>query len=130
MQQRLRVQGNATAELAWQRYYLFDRWSEWSPLIQSVETAAEHLVVGQTGTVRGPCRLGIDFSILEVDVSAHTWDWQVKVPILGKTLHLHHAVTTDQAGCATELVITGAAPLVLGYLPLARLALTRLVRAD
>ncbi len=128
MRQRIHVRGTSTPELAWARYYYFAKWSEWSPLIQSVECDNDHLRSGQTGIVRGPCELGIKFTVITVDEQARTWDWKVVVPVLGSTLLLHHTVTVDKNGCATELVIEGAAPLVLGYLPLARLALTRLVR--
>lgn len=128
MRQSIQVRGTSSPELAWERYYYFAKWSEWSPLIQSVESDDEHLQPGRTGTVRGPCELGIKFTVIAVDEQARTWDWKVVVPVLGSTLRLHHAVTEDMNGCATELIIEGAALLVLGYLPLARLALTRLVR--
>jgi hypothetical protein len=43
-------------------------------------------------------------------------------------MDLRHGVEPDPRGAATWLVIRGLAPMVLAYLPVARVALRRLVR--
>jgi len=43
-------------------------------------------------------------------------------------LVLHHEVVTQGTGSRTTLDISGPAPIVVGYAPIARIALSRLVR--
>ena len=45
----------------------------------------------------------------------------------GVRLVLHHTVAAAGTGTRTGLTVAGFAPAVLGYLPLARVALRRLV---
>jgi hypothetical protein len=122
----LRASGPAHAETAWARYLEPRRWPDWSPQITRVDATAERIAAGVTGRVHGPVGVSIDFVIERVDESAHTWTWRVhRGPV---TLRLHHAVVATEGGSMTSLGIEGPLPIVLAYAPLARFALTRLVR--
>lgn len=126
MRSTIAVAGRADADLVWERYALPQRWSEWSPQIRSVRASATRLVAGMTGTVHGPVGVRVPFVVERVDESARSWGWRVRVAPF--TLQLTHEVIERPEGCVTTLCVDGPAPLVLGYLPLARLALGRLVR--
>jgi hypothetical protein len=125
MQFELRARGPAPADLAWRRYRVFAEWPTWSPQIRRVESDTDHLAPGVTGKVIGPLGVPVDFRIDEVDEAARTWSWQVTT--VGIRLRLHHTVETDGAGSRTTLHVNGCAPIVLGYAPLAQIALHRLV---
>ncbi len=120
--------GPADPAEVWARYVHPARWSQWSPQIRSVDCADEVIAARSTGRVHGPCGIAVPFLVLDVDHDARSWTWQVTVG--PATLTLEHDVTARAAepGTETRLTITGLAPLVLGYVPLARLALGRLVR--
>lgn len=125
----LTARGTAPADVAWERYARPDRWPGWSPQIRRVETTAGRIAPGVTGTVRAVGGVSVDFEVLDVDETARTWAWRVRCgPV---TLHLGHAVRPDASrgpdGSATELRIDGPWPVVMGYAPIARLALGRLV---
>ena len=69
------------------------------------------------------------FEVREVDEPTRTWTWRVRLAPGGLVrLHLEHGVEAHEDGSATWLHVTGPAPVVLAYAPLARLAMTRLVR--
>ena len=147
------VEGRATAAVAWERYADPDAWSAWSPQIRRVETAAEQerpddheieldpaagptsstlptarrIVAGLRGVVIGPVGVQVPFEVLEVDEEAMTWTWRVHAVLAELTLE-HSVAARVGGGCRTDLAVIGPAPLVVGYAPLARLALTRLVR--
>lgn len=122
--------GPADPDAVWDRYIHPARWSEWSPQIRSVEYPDESLSPGGLGTVHGPCGVAVTFEILDVDDEKRCWSWQVK--ILGIALTLDHDVRARDvngvSGSLTTLDINGPGPLVIGYAPIARLALSRLVR--
>ncbi len=124
----LRIRGDAEPDEVWHRYTVPARWPEWSPQIRRVETAACRITAGQTGTVVGVGGLRVRFIVLAVDDDARTWDWRaVAGPV---TLTFHHAVAAAPGGgTVSTLRVTGPFPIVAGYLPIARFALTRLVRA-
>ncbi|WP_375482951.1 SRPBCC family protein [uncultured Jatrophihabitans sp.] len=118
--------GRARAETAWARYLEPQRWPDWSPQITRVESSARTIAPGVTGRVHGPLWVSVDFVVETVDASAMTWAWRVhRGPV---TLRLHHAVTATERGSRTSVGVTGPLPLILGYAPLARFALSRLVR--
>jgi hypothetical protein len=123
----LEVTGPAEPQVAWDRYLEPARWSSWSPQIRSVTSSDDRLVTGTSGQVRGPLGLAVPFVVDAVDEAARTWSWTVRPGPL--VLRLHHGVRPAAAGGSlTWLVVEGPAPVVLGYLPLAGLALRRLVR--
>lgn len=122
----LRAHGRADIEVAWERYVDFALWSTWSPQISSVAADASRIAPGVTGRVHGPLGVHVDFVIDAVDELARMWAWTVRLgPI---RLVLEHGVAARGAGCSTWLRVRGPAPVVVGYAPLARLALGRLVR--
>ena len=125
--------GRAGVDEVWDRYIHPQRWSEWSPQISSVDCSDETIRAGSIGTVHGPCGIGVDFEILQVDQENRCWSWRVHAAFV--TLELVHRVLPgppgDQAGAVgskTTLDISGPPPVVIGYAPIARLALSRLVR--
>jgi len=143
VRRHLAAAGPASAAVAWERYADPQLWSTWSPQIAAVETSTPRLASGTTGVVRSHGGLLLDFLVEEVDDAARRWSWSVvprragglplpeAVQRLGR-LHLVHAVLDSGlvggTGSATTLLVTGSAPVVLTYAPLAGLALGRLVR--
>jgi len=119
--------GPADPELVWDKYIHPERWSEWSPQINGVDSADSPVRAGSRGRVRGPLGVGVDFEVLGVDHEKRCWEWRV-VLLGGICLTLGHAVERRGSGTRTTLDISGPPPIVLGYAPVAYLALTRLVR--
>ena len=122
--------GTATPATVWDRYTHPDRWPDWSPQIRSVDCADDVIRAGTTGVVHGPCGAAVNFEVLDVDHETRCWSWRVKA--VGIELILGHRVDARgrpaDSGTRTTLTITGPAPIVVGYLPLARVAMGRLVR--
>jgi len=120
--------GTAEPAVVWDRYVGPARWPEWSPQIRSVDCPDEVIRSGSRGTVHGPCGVGVDFEVLDIDGEKLRWSWRVLVA--GIRLTMDHGVDAGDFGTGTRttLDISGPAPIVLGYAPLARLALGRLVR--
>ncbi len=122
--------GPAAPDAVWDRYIHPGRWHEWSPQILAVDYPDDTLRAGGSGTVHGPCRIAVDFEVLAIDSEKHCWSWRASVA--GITLEMAHGVEAvidpGAAATRTTLDITGPAPMVLGYLPIARIALGRLVR--
>ena len=85
------------------------------------------IAAGLKGVVVGPVGVQVPFEVLSVDEVAMTWTWRVRAVLAELTLE-HSVAPQPGRGCRTDLTISGPAPLVLGYAPLARLALSRLVR--
>lgn len=121
----LRSAGTASAAVAWERYADLDLWSTWSPQVRRVEAPERRLRAGLEGAVVGP--LGVRVPFVVTEVGERSWSWDVRPP--GLRLTLHHFVLDHPDGSLTELVVRGPAPVVLGYVPLAQLALGRLVTA-
>ena len=120
----IRARGTATADEVWDRYADLRRWSEWSPQIRRVDADGHTLRAGMTGTVRPIVGPGVRFTVEAVDEAARTWSWRVRLGLV--RLHLEHGVDEDGG---TWLAVSGLLPVVVGYLPPARLALSRLVKA-
>ena len=126
MKLTVEASGAADPDTVWDRYVHPARWHEWSPQIRSVDYADPTIGAGGRGTVHGPCGVGVAFEILAVDHETRCWAWRVSVA--GVTLVLGHDVLAQGSGTRTRLDITGPAPVVIGYVPVARIALGRLVR--
>lgn len=127
---RLRARGRATPDEVWDRYVRPTRWAEWSPQIKRVDSSGDRLLPGMTGTVHGPLGVSVDFEVESVQelplAGVRSWSWRAwRGPI---QLHLHHTVVGIDGGTDTELHIQGFTPVVLAYVPIAQLALVRLVR--
>jgi len=123
----LHATGSVAPAEAWDRFSVVSRWPGWAPQITGVEAGAERIQQGLTGTVRGPLGVPLHFVVDEVDDASRQWTWSVFAgPV---RLQLRHWVSAAPGGgTTTGTRVRGAAPLVLGYAPLALLALQRLVR--
>lgn len=119
--------GRADARTVWQRYLHPRLWPTWSPQISSVLCDDDPIRAGSTGVVHAVLGVRVPFEVTEVDDAAMRWSWVARLP-LGITLRLTHTVDAVAFGTTTGLVVTGPAPVVLGYLPVAGLALRKLVR--
>ena len=125
MEGSTRATGPVPAAEVWQRYAVPARWPAWAPQIRRVDTSAARIAPGATGYVSGPLGLRVAFTITDVDEARRTWAWDVRLgPV---RLHLRHGVEVHPAGSATWLTVRGPALVVAGYLPVARIALHRLV---
>jgi hypothetical protein len=85
-----------------------------------VEPAAV-LEPGLQGVVSGWLGMRASFEVTEVDEAAGTWSWEVAAG--PARMRLAHTIGNG----STTLTVEGPAVVVLPYLPLARLALHRLV---
>lgn len=111
----------------WDCYVRPERWPEWSPQIRSVDYPGETLSPQTVGVVHGPVGLRVAFQVMAVDATPPVRSWSWSVSAAGVRLVLWHTVEAVAAGTRTGLTVQGFAPVVLGYLPIARLALHRLV---
>jgi hypothetical protein len=127
----VRVTGPLPPARAWERYAVPARWAGWAPQIRGVTASGDRIAPGVTGQVRGPLGVRVAFVVTDVDEQRRTWAWTVTAgagrcgPV---RMHLRHGVEPDPRGAATWLVIRGPAAVVAAYLPVARVALGRLVR--
>jgi Polyketide cyclase / dehydrase and lipid transport len=126
--------GPLAPDEAWERYARPGLWHTWAPQVRGVDVAVERLTGGETGRVHGPLGLAVDFRVETWDDDAREWSWVVRPrPRLGgrlplTRLRMTHGVAPAGSGSRTWLRVTGFAPLVASYLPVARVALHRLVR--
>ncbi len=119
--------GGAPAALVWRRYTRPELWSSWSPQIVGVDCDDEVIRTGSTGVVHALLGVDVPFEVTSFDDPGMRWVWTARLP-LAIRLHLTHVVEAMPTGSRTVLSVTGPLPVVLGYLPLARLAIGRLVR--
>lgn len=123
----VRARGSAPADEIWDRYADVRRWPQWAPQIRNVDADGTTLRAGLRGTVRPVVGPGVRFVVEDVDAAARTWAWRVQLGPVGLVrMHLVHGVEDDGS---TWLRATGLLPVVVGYAPLARFALGRLVKA-
>ena len=128
---RLEASGPVPVASAWQRYARPALWPSWSPQLRSVEITGgdpgQELAAGTTGRVHGPVGVWADFTVLTFDAVARSWSWRVRRGPLA--VRLEHTVEAREGepGSRTTLVLHGLPPVVLGYAPIARYALHRLV---
>jgi hypothetical protein len=127
LRRTLTVGGPRPADDVWDRYLRPGRWPEWSPQIRSVDYPAETLRPGTGGVVHGPAGLPVRFRIDDLTPAGPVRAWSWTVTAAGVRLHLRHTVEATAGGSRTGLMLDGFAPAVLLYLPLAGLALHRLV---
>jgi len=117
---RIRRHGGASKYEIWARYRDPQRWPEWAPHIREVRTEGP-LRPGLQGEVVGVLGVTATFEVLEVDETQGRWTWVVRSgPV---RMRIEHEIDEGTAG----LVITGSAPAVVAYVPVARAALGRLV---
>jgi hypothetical protein len=121
MEVRVEAAGTASRDTMWDAYADPSRWRSWAPQIRSVEPH-EHIREGLEGTVTGLLGVRARFRVLAVERDAGRWSWEVRTgPV---RLRIDHEVDDGRA----SITIEGPAPAVLAYAPVARLALSRLVR--
>lgn len=120
--------GSAPAGAVWERYMNPRQWSSWATQIVGVEYAEERITAGTFGRVEGPLWIHIDFEVLDVDESEWMWTWKAWWKHRRVGLTLRHGVASRTDGSRTWLSICGSPALIIPYLPVAKLALMRLVR--
>lgn len=125
MEGSTRANGPVPAAQVWERYAQPAGWPQWAPQIVRVQASAPRIAAGVTGRVHGPLGVRVDFVICAVDEQRRTWSWRVRLGPL--RLELEHGVELHPRGSSTWLLVRGPAVVVACYLPIARLALHRLV---
>ena len=121
----VRSHGPVDAGEAWDRYARPSRWPMWSPQITRVSCGVDRLFTGVTGRVHGPLGAWVDFVVDEWDDAARRWSWTVRRGPL--RVRLDHGVDVRGSGSSTFVRVHAPLPIALGYVPLAKLALHRLV---
>ena len=123
----LHATGPVAPDEVWERYAVPARWSDWALQITGVELPVARLAAGVRGRVRVPLGVSLPFVVESVDEAARRWSWTVSLGPVRLRL-LHWVAPGPDGGSTTGLRVTGPAPLVAGYAPLAQLAIGRLVR--
>lgn len=124
----LTVHGPICPNEAWDRYARPGRWSSWAPHITSATATTEVIGEGTKGRVVVLGVLRMRFVVTGVDHAARRWAWRVRCgPLVVKLYHDITPSTLSPGGSTTHVQMTGPRPLVLGYVPLMRWALHRLV---
>jgi hypothetical protein len=123
----LHATGPVGPDEVWERYAVPARWSQWAPQITGVELPVARLAAGVRGRVRAPLGVTLPFIVDTVDEAARRWSWTVSLGPVRLRL-LHWVTEGPDGGSTTGLRVSGPAPLVVGYAPLAQLAIGRLVR--
>ncbi len=127
MRRAVGTSGPLPPDQVWERYAVLAAWPSWSPQISRVDATSSRLTPGMTGVVHGPLVVRVPFEVLSVDETRRRWSWRVRAALV--TLDLVHEVREGRdGGSDTTLEVTGPAPVVLAYAPLAQLALGRLVQ--
>jgi len=121
MRMRVEAAGPASRRAMWEAYADPSRWSTWAPQIRAVRPL-ERLRPGLRGEVEGLAGPRVRFEVTEVDEAAGRWTWRVRLGPAALTMD--HEVADGRAAIALD----GPTPIVLAYAPVARLALSRLVR--
>jgi hypothetical protein len=131
---RLSATGRAAPDEVWARYTRPELWPTWSPYLREVDYPDAVVHPGTTGRVTGVGGTVAVFRIDAVDHDARTWSWSVRFgPV---RLSLDHGVlpagpgSGHVGGSRAWLVMHALWPVALGYAPLARLSLGRLVAAS
>lgn len=122
---RLSATGGAAADLAWRRYAEIGLWRTWAPHLTGADASGARIAAGVTGRVHVLGLLRLPFTVTDVDDPRRRWSWVVRLGPL--RLALEHGVDVHPRGSRTWLVMSGPAPVLLSYAPLAWLALRRLV---
>ena len=122
----VRARGPRPSAEVWERYARPATWPAWAPQIRHVQCRHDRLGIGSEGRVVGPLGLTVPFIVDDWNDADRRWTWTVRLGPVG--LRLEHGVDSDRAGSSTFVRVHGPAPIVLPYLPVARLAVHRLVR--
>jgi hypothetical protein len=122
--------GPVDPDEVWARFTQPARWPGWSPHVREVDYPDAVVQPGTTGRVTGVGGVVAVFRIDAVDHEARTWSWSVRSGPM--RLSFDHGVdeapVSDHAGGSTAWLVTHALwAVAVGYAPVARLALGRLV---
>lgn len=122
---RLSATGALPPGHAWARYTEPRRWSTWSPHIREVDYPHEVIEPDTVGRVTGIGGIVAVFRIESVDHEARAWSWSVRSGPL--RLAFEHGVDDADGGSEAWVVIHALWPIILGYAPVARWSMGRLV---
>jgi hypothetical protein len=122
------TEGLAPADEVWRRYTEPAAWPGWAPQISRVDAPVDVIEHGTRGTVRGPVLTRVPFRIRSIDHRARRWSWWVGFGPLG--VCMDHGVDETPDGSSAWVRIHAHRLLVMPYVPVAKLALSRLVKAD
>lgn len=126
---RLSASGPLPVDEVWDRYTQPVWWPWWAPHLRKVDYPGPVVRPGTTGRVTGVGGVVAVFRIDAVDEAARTWSWSVDAGPL--RLSFEHGVDVaapDSGQVSTAwLVVHAPWPVVLGYAPIARYSLGRLV---
>ena len=126
---RLSARGPLAVDDVWERYTQPVWWSEWAPHIREVDYPESVVTPGTMGRVKGVGGVTAHFRIEAVDEKSHTWAWSVR----SGPLHIffEHGVLACPPGggqvSEAWLVTHALWPVAIGYTPIARFSLRRLV---
>ena len=103
---------------AWDLLVDTERWPEWGPSVEAVETSDRYVEAGTTGRIQTPVSVWVPFEITScVD---YRWTWRVaRIPATG------HRVDGDENSCRVVFEIP---LLAAGYAPVCQRALDRIER--
>jgi hypothetical protein len=124
------AEGEASTDEVWRRYTHPASWPGWAPQIRRVDAgdpADEVIERGTRGTVHGPLLTRVPFRIRSVDHQSRRWSWWVGFGPVG--VGMDHGVDETGTGSRAWVRIHAHRYLVRPYVPMAKLALRRLVRA-
>ena len=125
--------GSAPVPTVWNLYTTPQLWPTWAPQIHRVDYPGHAITPGTSGRIRGTARVRLDFTIDDVDAKARCWSWSVWIPspidAAGFRLRvaMDHGVEPAGAGSRAWVRLHLPTPVALVYVPVARLALRRLV---
>ena len=122
---RLSASGPADPAEAWARYTQPRYWTEWAPHLSEVDYPLDVVAPGTSGRVRGLGGVVALFTVDAVDHAARTWSWSVRSGPL--RVAFDHGVDATATGSSAWLVTHAPWPVALGYAPLVRWSLHRLV---
>lgn len=129
---RLSASGPLSVQQVWERYTRPTHWPVWAPHLRGIDYPEPVVTPGTTGRVRGVGGVVAHFRIDAVDEVARTWRWSVRSgPLRVSFDHGVEAASPGSGQVATAWLVTNALwPVVLGYAPIARYSLGRLVTPD
>lgn len=122
---RLSADGLLDPDTVWARYTEPARWSSWAPHISAVDYGRRVVEPGATGRVTGVAGVVAVFRVESVDHEARTWSWSTRSGPL--RVSFDHGVEPAGPGTRAWVVIHALWPVAVGYAPVARWSLERLV---
>jgi hypothetical protein len=122
---RLSAEGPLDPDAVWRRYTEPARWNTWAPHLSEVDYPHKRVRAGTTGRASGPGGVVALFRVESVDPDARTWSWSVRTGPL--RLSFDHGVDEVGADSRAWVVIHAPWPVAIGYAPVARWALEKLV---